>query len=412
MDPLRRLVTGMLLVAGCGCTFPGLSVHGKDCNDAHPCPEPYICVQHPVSETDRAGKCFRPRDAEPCPADRFCDTERNWVLACDPDGYSSTFVADCDVESETCNPDTGRCAQDCSFGNPACPGGWTCDTGLGLCRPVPGCPANDCVPAPTAQAATSGGPAALDCFTDAVPAHTPDPPTCEVTGRVNRFPSKSGNKGTVGLTVTLFLADDPYTPVEEMSATVFADTSDNGFGHYNLAAVPTGEVYAFVISGASVSGENVVTTVRANVHLRADDCVDGIYTLGLDAVFEREYRTYTEEVVSGPDYEARGLLIGRVADCDGEAMSGVTVGLAAPPAAPGRVYYFAENEEILLPDLALAATSTKGTYAAAGVPACRNQVGFKALQSTTVTNPGRFDFTMRPGGVVILDLIPPAQRLP
>jgi len=411
MCPMRRVVTGMLLVLGCSCTFPGLSVHGKDCNDAHPCPEPYICIQHPVSAGERAGKCFRPEDAEPCPAEKFCDTDRNWVLACADDGLSSVFVADCEDESKTCNPDTGRCATDCSFENPAaCPGEETCDTGLGLCRPAPDCPGYDCVPSPTAPAATPGGLAALDCFTDAVPAHTPDPPTCKVTGRVNLFPLKSP-RDTVGLTVLLFRRDDPYNFIGQ-PATVFADTSDDRNGHYSFAAVPTGEVYAFQISGTTVSGKLVVPTVRANVHLRADACVDGVYTLGLEAVCESEYQTYTEGVFSGPDYDARGLLIGRVADCNGEPMSGLTVGLAAPPAAPGRVYYFAEHEEILLPDPALAATSTKGYYAAAGVPACRNQVGFKALQSTTVTNPGLFDFTMRPGGVVILDLIPPAQRLP
>lgn len=413
MCPMRRLVTGVLLVLGCGCTFPDLSIHGKDCNDAHPCPDPFLCVQRPVSPTERAGHCFRPGDAEPCPAEKFCDTEHNWVLECDADGFSSRLVADCAVEDELCNPDTGRCAASCPADDPSsCPAGETCDTGIGLCRPVPTCDNHQCVPPPVDQPRTSGGPAALDCFTDPVPPHTADPPTCTITGRVNLFPSKSGTDRTVGLNVYLYRQDDPYNRVEEPT-TVFADSSDGDNGHYSFTAVPTGEIYMLQINeGESAEGVNVVTTVRGNVHLRADLCIDGVYTLGLDAVGEDEYQTYTQNLLPGPDYEARGLLVGRVADCDGNPMSGVTVGLAAPAPAPGRVYYFAEDDQILRPDTGLSATTTKGTYAAAGVPSCRNQVGFKALQSTTEMNLGCFEFTMRPKGVVILDLIPPDERLP
>ena len=84
--------------------------------------------------------------------------------------------------------------------------------------------------------------------------------------------------------------------------------------------------------------------------------------------------------------------------------------LAIEPVSPGRIYYFADDN-IVRPDLEAAATTHKGTWAAVGVPACRNRVGFSAyLGGTRVL--GSLPFTAQPGSVVFADLPLPGESLP
>jgi hypothetical protein len=394
-------------------------VHGKRCSNRpgseHPCPTGLVCVESPVPPSgDLEGICYEASSAVPCPkGTTFCTKNASqgidWVVKCQDDGYSSTVDTDC-AEFDpplTCNADSALCAQTCPEGENDCPADHTCDTGTWLCRPFAPCNAA-CAPDPQNEAVTSD-PTSLDCF-----GVVTDPGTqvqATIRGRVYFFPTKN-SKDTVGLQVLLHPNGDPDTALK--TCTVFEDRCDTfpdpdaPCGYYEFTEVDTNRTYDLEIRQPQegYTGDPIATTVQAGITVRSDRLDAGMFSLSLNAMSAQSYSSYTTSLVD--NYDARrGLLIGRVLDCgdsqgDGRLPIGnATVGLAADPVSPGRMYYF-PNRDVLAPDPSLSATTVKGYYVAVGVPACRNQVGFSAREVSELFL-GAVNFTMRPGYVVIID---------
>ena len=410
-------ITSALLLAG--CYYGDLSVHGKKCSNRagsqRPCPPGYVCVESPTPpQGGLEGICYESSSAPACPVGRtFCTKDENrgidWVEKCQSDGHSSTMETNCkdfDNPPLTCNPDTGLCAQACPEGEKDCPAGQTCDMGTWLCRPFEPCDA-DCAPDPTKEAVTSD-PTSLDCFgivTD------PGPQTqCTLTGLVYFFPMKRSVE--TGLLVTLRPNGDPDTALG--TSTVYqyrCNTNPNPedpCGYYQFNGIDTNRTYDLEISqpAQGYSGDPIVTTVHAGITVRTDRLENGSIYRSLNAMTSDTYASYTASLIENYDTR-RGLLFGRVLDCgesDGEdrrAIGNATVGLAADPVPPGRMLYF-PDKLVLAPDPTLSATTVKGYYAAVGVPACRNQVGFSAREVSELFL-GAVHFTMRPGYAIFID---------
>lgn len=406
--------SGLLLA---GCYYGDLSVHGKRCSNRagsqRPCPPGYLCVESPTPPSGGLeGICYEASSAPACPqGTSFCNKDEqhniDWVERCQNDGHSSVMETDCRGFEDpplTCNPDTALCARACRGGEADCPAGSTCDTGTWLCRPFEPCDA-DCAPDPQENTdATS-----LDCFgvvTD--PGHQTQ---CTLTGRVYFFPIKRSEE-TVGLQVTLRPSGDPDTPLK--STTVFQDRCNTEpdpeapCGYFEFTEVDTNQTYDLEVRQPEqgYSGDPIVTTVQAGITVRTDRLTNGNFYLSLNAMTADTYASYTSSLIEGYD-SRRGLLIGRVLDCgrsdgtDRRAVGNATVGLAADPVPPGRMFYFPDSL-VLAPDPELSATTKKGYYAAVGVPACRNQVGFSAKDVSELFL-GAVHFTMRPGYTLIID---------
>ncbi len=412
-----RLCSPATLLCLLACTYGDLGLQGKLCDADNPCPGDLLCVEVPDSAGTRIGQCYTKTDAPACaPGERSCSDTAEWVEICDADGHSRSVHEVCTDDRE-CNPDTLSCAHACAEDSD-CDQGETCDLGTLLCRPYSECRPQECqglcvgdacVPRAAADASSPIGTPEMDCFLTP-PDQPPDiPDQCEVTGRVNLFPSKDNSHLAVGLQILLLDASFPYTVLQ--TTEIYAGADDAGY--YTFPDVETNRAYLVEIpAGVSDAGEQVVTTLNGGLHLRADLCVGGVATRGLSAMSASNYETFTSETIDGLD-EKRGLLIGRALDCNADSrrpLGNVTVGLAIDPAPPGRVYYFAD-ESYLFPDLSLTATTNKGYYAAAGLPACRNQVGFAARQGASDLMLGSVGFFLRPGTVVIADLPLPDEQL-
>ncbi len=415
------LAAGLGLAAG-GCALGDMGLAEKRCAADRPCPAAMVCVQAPVSPDERIGRCRAPDEVAGCIPGAFrCGGEGDWVEQCEDDGISHRVVASCSG-GQRCNADIGACSAPCAQESD-CGDGATCDLGTGLCRPWPDCSPQSCpppalcigaacVPEPAAAPLVPDEPAAadIDCLLDAPSQPPASPERCAVTGRVNLFPAPGTSDRTVGLEVVLRAAEAPYQELARVP--VLADAG--GHGVYALTEVETNRRYLLEVAGGeSQAGSEVVPTVHAGFALRADGCVAGTATQGLFAVPADVYETFTSGTIAGLGSE-RGLIIGRTPDCTpgmARPMANITVGLAIAPPAPGRIYYFAA-ESFLLPELELAATSVKGFYAAAGVPATRNAIGFAMRQGDTTMPAGRLELSLRPGMAVIADLPRPGQLLP
>ena len=399
-----------------GCYYGDLSVHGKKCSnqagDQHSCPSGYVCVETPTPPNGALdGTCYKESSAPTCPEGKsFCtkNSDVDWVEKCSNDGHSSVMETNCkdfDNPPLTCNPDTALCAQACPEGEKDCPAGHTCDAGTWLCRPFEPCD-TECAPDPKEEAIIAD-PTSLDCF---IIVTDPGAQTqCTLTGLVYFFPLKN-SKGTEHLRVTLRPNGDPDT--ELSTTTVFKDSCSTNpeeeCGYYEFTNVDTNRTYDLEISQPEqgYSGDPIVTSVRAGITVRSDRCGTGTYSLALNAMTVDTYNSYTSSLIDNYDTR-RGLLFGRVLDCgdsDGDnrkAIGNATVGLAAEPVPPGRMFYFPDSL-VLAPDPGLTATTVKGYYAAVGVPACRNQVGFSAYDNGELFL-GAVHFTMRPGYAVFID---------
>lgn len=412
------LVLGALVALVPGCVYSDLNLDGKRCDAATPCPDGLICVEVPDSQTSRVGTCQFPGTAPTCQPDQArCAATGSWIETCEPDGHSWRVSQVCPGETE-CNQDIQDCSRACAL-EADCGALETCDLSTDLCRPLPACQAASCaglcvedvcVAQPRDSATSNSGQPELDCFL-VPPASPPDAPiACTLTGRVNLFPSKNTSDQALGLTVKLLDAQPPWSEFEQVLVTPGPD----GAGYYTFASVPTNARYLIEVqAGTSDTGVEVVTTLNAGIHLRADGCLAGTATAGASVMTSETHQTYTAGTIEDLD-PARGLVIGRVLDCRAEArqpIGNVTVALGIPPVAPGRIYFF-PDEPILIPDLSLGATSVKGYYAAAGVPATRNQVAFSARQGSSDLALGVVDFFLRPATVAIVDLPLPAELLP
>jgi len=424
---LLSCLTGLVILVS-ACSYDGLAIEGKDCAANHPCPPGFLCVETPLSLTEKSGSCYREDLAPSCPAASFCGLDNKWVEVC-IDGHSSEIETICQGE-EVCNPDTALCAKSCES-DPDCNADLhVCDLATGLCRPYPSCTGNSCpagsmcvkdtvcVPVSGDTATIVTGTPGLDCFLLPPPSPPDDPPTCDLTGRVYLFPS-SGSEQTVGLKIVLRPAGDTQT---ETTTTLIEQDPNytcggQPCGLYRLNSVATNQTYDIEIqAGTGDLGKTVVSTVRAGIVVRADKCNGGSQSLSLAVMSEDNFETYTE-VVFSPFDPQRGLAIGWVGDCgnaqgsDRQALANVMVDFAIGPVAPGRIYYFAEDELILRPDTNLSDTTHKGYFAAAGIPATRNMIGFTAYRGGPRAL-GAVSFTAKPGAVVIAKLPLPADQLP
>jgi hypothetical protein len=407
---------------GAGCYYGDLTVHGKNCSnqpgEERTCPGGLICVESPISRTEVRGLCIEEGTALTCQAPTFCNTNENWIEECQADGYSTRVKEDCADSSLQCNPDTALCAHSCEDSDMDCPqtdGVQTCDVGTKLCRPFEEC--DKCATTPGEDVTAPSAPK-LDCFNDPVQPPPTDPTTCNLTGRVNMFPMKNSLQ-TVGLQVILRPAGDPDTTVAD--TTVFETpcvTMPGNCGNFEFLDVPTNQAYDLEIRQPDGwVGDPVTPTFRAGVVLRANRCVDGLFSISLNVMPVSTYQSYTSGLIDDEAYlSKRGLLIGRVLDCgtslgeERQPLGNVKVGLTNSPTPPGRIYYFPDGP-VLAPDASLSTTTTKGYYAVVGVPSCRNQIEFAARQVSRL-DLGVVSFTMRPGVAIIIDTPHPLDMLP
>lgn len=418
MSGSLRILACLMACLAPACAYPDLDLAGKRCDAATACPGEMICVEVPDSVSSRVGTCHRTDEAPTCTVGQArCATSGDWIEICEADGHSWRVDSACGSPT-TCNPDTLACARACAA-DADCDGDQTCDLGTDLCRPLPACEDAGCtglcvddVCVPTAPGDATGaiGSPELDCFTNSPPQPPAAPPHCTLTGRVNLFPAKDNSDRAVGLTVELLEAAPPFAEIDQAVVTAGA----GGFGYYTFADVATNTRYLLQVqAGTSDAGVEVVTTLNAPVDLRADGCLVDTATVGISAMPAQYFQAYTVETIEGVGAE-RGLVIGRVLDCRSDPrlpMGNATAGLRIEPIPPGRVYYF-PDEQALIPDLNIPATSIKGYYAAAGVPATRNRIAFATRQANSDLALGSVDFFLRPGSAAIIDLPLPGQRLP
>ncbi len=413
-----------LLISTClgayfaACAYSDLDLAGKRCDAASGCPGDLICVEVPDSPTSRVGTCSDPAAAPTCQVGQVrCAAAGGWLEACEADGHSWRVDREC-ASPTACNPDTLACALSCAA-DADCDGDQTCDLGIDLCRPLPECEdascaglcvGDVCVPTAPGDATGASGAPELDCFPDPPLQPPASPSLCTLTGRVNLFPAKDNSDQALGLTVKLLEAAPPFAELDQALVAAEAD----GFGYYTFEGVETNARYLLQVqAGTSEAGIEVVTTLNAPVDLRADSCQAQTATVGISAMPAQTYQTYTAETIEGLD-DARAMVIGRVLDCHADPrrpIGNVTVALGVPPPSPGRLYFF-PDQTFLIPDLALAATSVKGYYAAVGVPATRNQIAFATRQANSDLALGAVDFFLHPGSAAIIDLPLPDQRLP
>ncbi len=399
-----------------GCSFGSMDFTGKDCDKDHPCPSGYLCVTTPTSIESVRGECYEEQGAPGCTeGDLSCAQGRQWVQKCDPDGHSWSIHVTCDNETY-CNPDILACSEACES-DEDCPALHTCDLGTFLCRPFGSCGSDceglcvddSCVARPLVDVQAPYGLPDLNCFSQEITSPPSFPETCSLTGRITMFPLMSESSPCAGLTVRLLDADPPHQVLMESSAM----PGDDSEAYYRFDGVHTNRNYIIEVpSGIDGQGRLTVTTLSGVISVRADDCTDGQMTRGISVVSKSLYDTYTSQTIENLQPH-RGLVIGRVLDCNEQArlpLGNVTVGLAVGPVSPGRIYYFA-NESYLMPDLSLEATSIKGYWAAVGVPAVMNEAGFLARQSSTDIILGSVRFFLLPDSVAIVNLTLPSQRL-
>jgi hypothetical protein len=421
--PRARLGLVLLAVGAVGgaCVLDGLAPEGKACDPAHACPAGLVCVLRPVSATERAGACQPEQAAFQCqPDEALCPEDgQAWVELCEAGGHSTRVSESCAADT-TCNADTGTCARSCAQSADCSGAGVVCDLGTGLCRPGPacapaGCPGGACVgracvPEPAAAVTAPDGNPQVVCFASPPPTPPVSPATCALGGRVSVFPL-TDSELTAGLFVRLRRGSPPWDEI--VTTQVILDADENGV--YEFAAQPTNQRYLIEIeAGQLVGGAPTVTTLHPAVDLRADLCSAGKMTRTLVVLRQSAYASYTAQLFEGWDGR-RGLLLGRVLDCGSpnrQTLGQVTVGTSLPPVEPGATYYFTDNPTVLEPDLTLTATTNKGYYAVAGLPACDNTLGFRARVGATPLDLGEFEVLIVPGGATLLDLPLPEIRLP
>ncbi|HOX44116.1 MAG TPA: hypothetical protein PK668_10990 [Myxococcota bacterium] len=406
---------------GGACVLDELGLEGKGCDPDHACPSGLVCVLRPVSATERAGTCQPAQAAFACQPDAALCPEggQAWAEVCEQDGHSTRVSASCEAGA-SCNPDTGACALGCAQSADCLDAGAVCDAGTGLCRPGPacapagcpggGCVGRACVPDPAAAVTAPDGAPQVVCFATPPPAPPASPAACSLGGRVSVFPLNDPDL-TPGLFVRLRQGRPPWDEI----ATTQVTTGPDANGVYEFADLPTNQRYLLEIEAGQLSdGAPTVTTLHPAVDLRADLCAAGQLTRTLVVLRQSAFASYTSQLFEGWD-ERRGLLLGRVQDCSApnrQPLGQVTAGTSLPPVAPGTAYYFAENPSVLVPDLSLAATTNKGYYAVAGLPACDNTVGFRARVGATPLDLGEFEVPIAPAGATLLDLPLPETRLP
>jgi hypothetical protein len=425
------LFAWLLAIGTSSCDFGALEVGGKRCDSSHLCPVGMRCVVVPISANELQGTCYPEATAPTCVnGSRTCSSNLEWVEVCE-DGHSRNVLSQC-AEGTKCNPDTALCAITPCEDDAECNGDETCDTGTKFCRPILACSQNDCpdglcadsicIPNPSeeSKACLPNGSSCqevapnLDCPVGVPPA---SPETCSLLGRVYLFPNPSRVQNTVGLAI-LLRSTSLETPVEKVGA-VFELVETVGeveykYGAYQFDNVEMNATYEIEVKeGTSDIGQTFVKTINAGIGLRSNFCTQGKFNRDVYAMESLKYELYTSKQIPGWD-NRRGFLFGKVMDCDGRPLSNATVGLAIEPVPPGRTYYFEEGSSALKPMMTSQATALNGYYAVAGLPACRNSVGFSIKdESSSIVSLGSVPFAMVPGAAVLINYLPSEdQRLP
>jgi hypothetical protein len=355
---------------------------------------------------------------EECYDGFYCDEDEPRM--CKQKGNCTEFgVYKCNPQGDkvvACNEDTGfedviqTCEDDqyCDFADPACKdycendlgcSAWTgtsCNLSTGKCIPMnlckgeADCPDPDgggnavcvgapaegaCVVEPTVPTVSSGGAAVLDCF-DTDPSTPPGPSTCEIEGFIEEFfsmgPIRVGDDSQDLVIQLHLLADilDGVTDNPQHTASPTAVTvGDHEEWHYQMTNVATNTSFVVDVhcDPAPSPSCKFDTLYTFELYIRADDCQAAGGTLDVSplAIWQLNYDAFMNPPGSGViGDDDKGLVLGRLKDCDGNRLQYGTGGLSMPH----EILYYLRSGPTNLED---PHTNPPGLFAAANVTPIR-----------------------------------------
>ncbi len=289
---------------------------------------------HPLSKLDRHG-------VEALCNFAYCDDDRGCA----------------DWSGTTCEPKSRKCIQlDLCKADADCPAGQECVEQAGACVAVPA--EQGVLPA--------GGQPALDCYFGEPQSPPDDPPTCLLQGRVVNYNGQPLQE-TIGLVVRIHLRDDVLLGILDSPLDTTEAFDDSGLGQYELTGVPTNTHLVLEVQGRTEDAPAswFASMFTFGIFLRADDCTvaGGTISLAAPAIFQANYEAYSNALGVAADAD-KGLLFGRLRDCDGERIVHGTGGLSMEHEL---LYYLSSS--IPAPDAT--GTDSSGFFVAANVSPIR-----------------------------------------
>jgi len=355
-----------------------------NCAASPDCPGDRWCNPD-TAHCEPRGDCTRPGE------DR-CNPTLDAVIRCSPESGLDEPVQECTQDLQYCDPFDPSCKNYCTddaqcLDQPDT----TCEPNSGKCVPIglcanDACPAGQmcvgesvCTPIPDEEASLPGGTSpALSCYVGA-PSSPPDSPdSCDLQGRVVNFFNRQELPDAAGLTIRVHqLTDVLVGRLDNASIVTQALADGNGNGaQYSLSGVPTNtQLVLEVQGGTGQGGFDFTSMLTFGLYIRADDCVDGLYSFSAPAILEVNYSGYANppSVLADPD---RGLVFGQLRDCDGVKIIAGTGGVSMPT---DLVYYLDDNN---LPDPLATHTNASGFFIAA------NAVPIRGMAAALVVEQG------------------------
>lgn len=332
------------------------------CESSADCPGNTWCNPE-TTHCEPRGDCSQPG------VDR-CNPSLDQVIRCDSDSGWDVTVAECGGE-QYCDPFDPVCKDYCSDDSGCEPPETTCEPSSRKCMPVglctenatcPGgtsCIGGACVPAPATEATAAGGAPDLACFVGQPTAPPASPATCQLSGHLVDFFSYQERPEAVGLVVRAHLLSDVLAGRLDTPLVSTAAVADDAAAGYTLIDVPTNTQLVLEVQGRhEPENEGFSTLLTFGLYIRADDCVAGVRDHSALTLYEKNYPSYANPLGILDDPQ-RGLLFGRLRDCNGLS---IRFGVGGVSMQADLVYYLDERN---VPDETATETNASGFFVAA-----------------------------------------------
>ncbi len=313
------------------------------CDTTADCPDDTWCNPD-TSRCEPRGDCTQPGVER-------CNASLDAVVRCDPESGFVELVAECAPDSEYCDPLDPACKPYCDDDDDCAE--WpaaSCDLSSRKCVP-PGLCFDDqacaepsscigdpgaCTAPPAEEALTAGETTPeLGCY-QTVPVDPPaDPTDCALEGRVVNFYNNQSLAAAIGLTIRIHRADSLLRGQTESPLGHTTAFDDSGLAQYRIEQLPTNTRLALEVQGRESGEFPFASLYTFGLVLRADQCTSGSIEFTAPALYQANYDSYANAagVLADPE---RGLVFGRLRDCDGNKLQYGTGGLSNPHA---RLYY-------------------------------------------------------------------------
>jgi hypothetical protein len=158
------------------------------------------------------------------------------------------------------------------------------------------------------------------------------------------------------LTIRIHRADPLLSGQTESPLASTTAFDDGGLAQYRFDQLPTNTRLAIEVQGRESGEFPFATLYTFGLVLRADQCTSGSIEFAAPALYRANYDSYANAagVVADPE---RGLVFGRLRDCDGNKLQNGTGGLSN---SHDRLYYL----DGAVPDPQATATDGSGFFVA------------------------------------------------